>query len=197
MKSLLTTMMLLLSVTLNGSAAAADGWNGNVNLLLGAKSLDNTEWFAYEHHETGILIDFAQDGWPVNIAIDLLRSHGDFSGLVYIPYDAIYPYEEDVVTREMNLGVRRYFDVNHTLRPYLGGGLALVKLEAEGSTTPGSVVHDEGTGSGIWLNGGFLWNLDAFNLGFDIRATIAEVDMDYGYFQGGGGHAGLLFGYHW
>jgi opacity protein-like surface antigen len=188
---------LLLPFALIGSACADEEWNGNVNLFLGAKALDDTEWLANEQSESGILIDFGHDRWPLHIVIDMLRSNGDFEGLVYFPFSGTSYAEEEVITSELNLGVRHYFDVTPVMRPYIGGGLSLVKLEADWNIGPGLLIHDEGRGSGIWLNGGILWNLDAFNIGFDIRASVAEVDMDIGYYEGGGGHAGIILGYHW
>ncbi len=190
-------LLLALSLTFHNSAHAEGSWDGNVNLLLGSKALDDRDWLADEHGETGILFDFGRSDWPVHIAIDLLGSRGDFNGLAYHPVDGIVYVDEEVTTRELNLGVRHYFKLSPTMHPYMGGGVALISLKADWSINSGAMMHDDGRGSGIWLNGGIVWRLDAFNIGFDIRASVADVDMALGDYSGGGGHAGLLLGYHW
>lgn len=189
--------LLLLPLLFAGSVHAADDWRGNVNLLLGSKGLDDRDWFAYQQGEVGILFDFGRSNWPVNIAIDMLHSRGDFDGLAYSPSVGIYHVEEEVSTRELNIGVRHYFEASSIMRPYFGGGLALVHLDTDWRIDSGAWQHDEGKGGGIWLDGGILWGFDHFNLGFDIRVSVAEVEMDLGNYEGGGGHAGLSLGYNW
>ena len=197
MKGLAIFLLLSLPLLFTTTTYAEDGWSGNVNLLLGSKGLDDRDWLATSHGEVGILLDFAPADWPVNIAIDMLRSRGEFSGLAYDPTWSIVYVEEEVTTRELDLGVRHYFDLGTNMRPYFGGGLALVSLTTDWRIGPGAWQHDEGKGGGIWLNGGIKWELDAFNIGFDIRVSAADVAMDAGNFSGGGGHVGLIVGYHW
>lgn len=192
--SLLLSLFLLAS---NAANAEDNGWSGNINLLLGSKGMSEQDWLATSHGEVGILLDFGRAEWPVNIAIDMLRSRGEFSGYAYAPGPGIVYVEEEMLTREMNLGVRHYFEPGSNMHPYIGGGLALISLEVETNIGPGLLGYDEGKGGGIWLNGGIKWQLDAFNLGFDIRISAADVELDVGEFSGGGGHAGLLMGYHW
>lgn len=189
-------LLLAFPLMISSITHADDGWSGNVNLLLGSKALDSDDWVADAHGEVGILIDIGHSSWPVNIAIDMLRSRGDFDGFVYYP-STLYYVEEEVTTRELNLGVRHYFEAAPGMRPYIGGGLALISLETDWRIDSGPLLHDEGHGSGIWLNGGIVWGFNEFNLGFDVRVSAAEVEMDVGDFQGGGGHAGLILGYHW
>ncbi|MCW8919482.1 MAG: hypothetical protein OQL08_11800 [Gammaproteobacteria bacterium] len=189
---------LLLGGVVGGAAHADSDWGGNVNLLLGGKSLDDGDWLAHQQGEAGILLDFGRRDWPLHIAVDLLRSRGDFDGLVYyLPSTTLYHVEEEVTTRELNFGVRHYFDTASTMRPYIGGGMALVSLESDWRIDSGAWQHDKGEGTGIWLNGGILWGFGAFNLGFDVRLSVADVEMDLGTYKGGGGHTGLLLGYHW
>ena len=198
MKTFITSILLCLPLFVTSPVHAEEtGWSGNINLFLGSKGLSEQDWLASSHGETGILLDFGRTGWPVNIAIDMLSSRGEFSGLAYAPGPGIVYVEEEIRTREMNLGVRHYFDLNTNMHPYIGGGIALVSLEVETDIGPGLVAEDEGKGSGIWINGGAKWQLDAFNIGFDIRITAADVTLDAGDFSGGGGHAGLIMGYHW
>jgi len=51
---------------------------------------------------------------------------------------------------------------------------------------------------GIWLNGGIYWTLgEAFNLGFELAYSHAKVTVFGEDANAGGGHAGILLGYHW
>ena len=197
MKALSFSLLLSLSLLSNTNVRADDGWNGNVVLFLGSKVLDDRDWLADAHGEVGLLFDFGRSDWPVNIVINMMSSRGEFTGLVYDPGIGIIYAEEEVTTRELNLGVRHYFDVGTNMRPYFGGGLALISLEADGRTDYGAWWHEEGKGSGIWLNGGIKWDFNAFNIGFDIRSSVADVALDAGDYSGGGGHAGLVLGTHW
>ncbi|MEN8171128.1 MAG: hypothetical protein ABFS08_12970 [Pseudomonadota bacterium] len=197
MKTRLLSLLLILPLMFTGISHADEGWNGNINLHLGSKVLNSDDWWAYAHGETGIFIDVGHSSWPVNIVFDLLGSRGKFEELDYTPALGVFYVEEEVTTGELNLGVRHYFNTRSSMRPYVGGGLALITLESDLRIDSGPLLHDEGHGSGIWLNGGIVWGFNAFNLGFDMRVSAAEVEMDAGDFQGGGAHTGLILGYHW
>jgi len=177
--------------------ASAGAFTGNVNLFLGAKTLDDTDWYAYQHAEGGILVDIGQTGWPVNLAVDMLASSGDETLWAYVPGYGYAPYKEEVDTSEVNLGLRKSWELASNMHPYVGGGLAFIHLDAKGTVLGFGTVTDEGDGTGVWLNGGIYWTVQSLNLGFDVRYSEATVNMHYGDFEGGGGHAGLLVGYHW
>lgn len=195
MKKGILALLMCLGFGFSGAAAAA-GSTGNVNLFLGGKTMDEDEWLANEHGEVGVMIDFGGQDWPVLIAVDLLRSSGDFNGYVYTPFGIDY-YEEDVKTREMDIGVRKYWDIGSNMFPYLGGGLAFVKLEATGQYLGQPAYSASGSGTGLWIGGGIQWGFDQFNIGFDIRGTGADVELDGIEYKAGGGHTALILGYHW
>jgi len=179
------------------TAAQAAG-TGNINVFLGGKGLDDNDWMADAHSEGGVLIDFGGESWPVSLAVDVLGSRGDYNGYVYFPKsNAIKYYEEDVETSELNLGVRHYWNGLGKMHPYVGGGVAFVHLDATGKVDGVTTLRDSGDGTGLWVGGGIQWRFDQFNLGFSVRASAAEVSLDTGDYQGGGGHTGLLLGYHW
>lgn len=196
MNKAITVLLLCLGATFTGAASAA-GTTGNINAFLGAKVLDEDDWLANEHGEIGALIDFAGKDWPVHIAVDLLSSSGDFDGLVYSPSRGVTYYEEKVKTREMDLGVRKYWNVGGNMYPYLGGGLAFVKLKAEGRYPGEPSFSDSGSGTGLWLGGGIQWRINQLNIGFSIRASGANVELRGNDYHAGGGHSALIVGYHW
>lgn len=190
--------LLLICGALLSTPLQAAGMTGNINAFLGAKGLDSDDWMADAHSEGGVLLDFGGEGWPFLIAVDMLGSRGDYDGYVYFPKrNSINYYQEDVRTRELNLGVRHYWDGPGNMHPYLGGGLAFIHLDAEAKIDGTKTLDESGDGSGLWLGGGIQWRFDQFNLGFSVRASSAEVSLDSGNYQGGGGHTALILGYHW
>jgi hypothetical protein len=197
MKTRLLSLLLALPLMFTGVTHADEDWNGNINLHLGSKVLNSDDWWAYSHGEVGIFIDVGHSSWPVNIVFDMLGSRGTFEGFDYAPIPGVFYVEEEVTTRELNLGVRHYFNARSSMRPYIGGGIAFITLESDTSIDLGPVIHDEGEGTGVWLGGGIIWGFNAFNLGFDMRVSAAEVEMNTGDYQGGGAHSALILGYHW
>ena len=173
----------------------AQDWTGNVNAFLGAKALDEDDWKpAEDHDEFGILVDFKKKEWPVSIAIDLLHSEGD--GSAYEPFSGLY-IDMDGETTELNVGVRKIWDQHAYVRPYVGGGLAFISADVSGSSL-GVIITDDDNAVGFWINGGVYWTLGtSFNIGLDLRYSQAEVSVFGVDAEAGGGHAGLLLGYHW
>ena len=188
MKALICGFVLAI-FSMSASVVHAQSCTGNINFFLGAKSMEKDDWAPIEDQgEIGVLIDFKQDTWPVSIAIDLLHS-SDRATLEGFRFDGR--------TTELNLGVRKIWDHFPMIRPYIGGGLALINAELEGSSF-GIRVSDDDTSAGIWLNGGIYWTLgSAFNIGLDLRYSKAEVTVFGVDVEAGGGHAGLILGYHW
>lgn len=165
--------------------AICGDWTGNINALLGAKALDEYEWEpADEQYEFGIELDFKQQSWPVSIAIDYLSGSGDgiFGGIKF-----------ESETSEFNLGVRKIWDTFPTIRPFIGGGIAFITGEFSGL---GLSQKDDAVG--FWFGGGVYWTLaEHFNIGLEGKYSSADVTLFGVNADAGGGHFGLLLGYHW
>lgn len=171
-----------------GAPVLAGNFTGNVNVFLGQKQLDDDDWGRLDDQdELGLLFDFAQKSWPINIAIDLLGSRESAS---YAGYDV------DGKTTEFCVGVRKIFilDQSAIFKPYVGGGLAFIGAELEDE-----FGHSEDdNGAGIWLNAGGYFTLSQhFNIGLDLRYSKAEVTLSGEEVEAGGTHIGLILGYHW
>ncbi len=169
--------------------AHADGWTGNVNFILGTKTLDSDDWGTFDEQAAfGVLVDFKQNNWPISIAIDMLGS---------LDKETVSGIETEGNTSEFDIGVRKIWEVSgSSIRPFIGGGLAFINAELKTSTPVTVSVSDSGTG--IWLNGGVYWTLGQhFNLGLQARYSKAEVSFSGFDVEAGGIHAGLMLGYHW
>jgi|GEM_PF-410746 len=176
-------------------AAAAEGnkWTGNANVFSGAKALDEHDWTpADEQNEFGFETDFRKRGWPVSIELDFLGAAG--SGSAFDPGPGELKMESR--TSELNVGIRKTWDGFPHVRPYVGGGLTFAGASAKISGL-GTSATDSDRGTGLWLGGGVYWTLGAFNIGFDLRGSSAKVTIFNVDTDAGGGHFGLLLGYHW
>ncbi len=178
-------VFMLSTVCSEASASQQSNWTGNVNVFLGAKSLDEDEWEpSDEQSEFGIEIDFKQQNWPVSIAMDFSRGSGD---------GTLWDIKFESETSELNIGVRKIWEQFPHMRPFIGGGVSFIRGEFSG---PG--VSDDDTGVGGWLGVGVYYTLaEQFNIGVEAKYSGAEVTLFGVDVNAGGGHLGLLIGYHW
>ncbi len=176
--------------------AVAESWTGNVNFTLGAKALEEDDWEPVEDHaEFGIHVDFRQDDWPVNVIIALTASGDDDDG-----YDAEFDvnYDIETTTSELRFGVKKIWEPTTTMRPYLGIGLALINADVEMAVEGFGSADDDDSALGFWLQGGLYWTIaEHFNVGFNLGWSYAKVELFDDDKNAGGGHAGILLGYHW
>ena len=190
-KYLLIVVAALLALGLIVPSAYAEGqWEGNTNFFLGGKSLDKEDWEPVEQQgEFGVMVDFGKQGWPVHIAIDFMAS----GTKEIVGGDTVKGS-----TAELDIGFRKIFDIGG-MHPFVGGGIGSMS----GSTEFPGVGECKGSGGGGWADAGIFWTLGkSFNLGFDARYSSATVELEC---PGGvtvdkkvgGGHFGLLLGYHW
>lgn len=182
-------VFLISIITIAGFKTSAYGqsdWTGNVNFFLGAKALED-EWEPTEEQtEFGVEIDFRQKDWPVNIAIDISGASGEGS-------IGIFDYESR--TSELNIGVRKIWDKSPQVRPFIGGGISFISGEFEWSSLGTS---EDDSAMGFWVGGGVYWALtEHFNLGLELKVSSAEITLAGLDVNAGGGHFGLLIGYHW
>jgi outer membrane protein W len=110
------------------------------------------------------------------------------------------------------MSVRKFW--GKKIQPYVGGGLALIQLNAkqiESGTlgVPGTEfsivnVDDDDSAVGIWINAGLLYRINSrFHVGVDLRQSDAEADLSPELsssdltVDSGGTHVGVVLGYHW
>ncbi len=200
MKRVVVLLIWVMFLSIPLSATGEEEYTGNVNLFLGGKTLDN-DWKPVEDQgEFGIMVDFKRVGWPVSIAIDILGSYADDDIIVNLP--PLISIKFEGATTEFCFGVRKIWDTSTNMRPFLGGGLAIISAEAEIGP-----FDDDDSAAGIWLGGGVYWTLtEHFNIGLLLRYSDAEVTLSPSYagvtlgstdIDAGGGHFGLILGYHW
>ena len=173
-------------------------WTGNVNLFLGTKILHEENWQPVDKpFEGGVLFDIKQQRWWFSLAIDLLYAAA--TEQVDIVDLGIGKYSASVESRiiELDLGIRKIWEVPKGFRPFVAGGFAIINGNIE-SEALGESVAEDNTGYGVWVNGGlYITLMKHLNLGLDARWSMAEIDLFDREARVGGWHFGVFAGFHW
>lgn len=196
--------LLVFAISLTSNAfSAADGLPGNLNILIGKKTLDEDDWGpADSQYELGVDIDFKKTTWPiyVDIACFYLKDIEDISD------------GESILTTtwEFRLGAKYIWDFSQIMHPYIAGGVSHIKVNMKTGTNLGPTpwhLHgssydindsDDDSANGYYFTGGFYWRFgERINLGAEFgyssaTATLFGVDI-----EAGGTHALVVIGLHY
>ena len=197
-RSLFLVPVALAVIVTAGLLATPAQAGGNINALLGQREMDesfsDTENIQ-EQDMLGLMMDWGAEGWPINIALDIVSGSKDTN-------DENFDVDVDGSTLAVDGGVRWYFVKNRSWEPYVGGGVAYISGEVDTSGDNNDIEFDDST-VGYWLNGGIKWVIgEHFNLGGDVRWEKAELDVedDLGNptdIEAGGLGYAVLLGYRW
>jgi hypothetical protein len=153
-------------------------WTGNINFFHGIKNPTTINDWNYPDYslEYGVFIDFGKQDWFMNIAVDYLKSY----------------YNDDIGTRELNIGFRKVFGDPIDWAPYLGGGVTFLDAHFD---YQGNSYDD--TGVGVWANIGWYWNaFQHLNFAWEVRFSSTEVTLLDKKGDVGGWKTGIVLGYH-
>lgn len=201
LRRFLHRVTLVALVAVLGTPVAAADAEGQVNFFLGQKSLDSEDWQpAEDQPEFGVMMSFGRSNGPVDVAIDILTSAKEADVVVN---NSQFVSKFTGTTLEIASGVRKIWKTGRA-RPYLGGGLALISASGV-LKNAGVTLIDVSDGTiGLWTSCGVFWRLGKrFNLGFDLRYSSADVDLDLGLdsmgqtVRAGGFHVGITAGFGW
>jgi hypothetical protein len=188
------TRFLLIALFLTGllapSAAWCEDWTGDLNVVLGAKKLDEDPWKPIDSQPSfGLMFDARQKDWPINIALDLYYSadEGTADGITL-----------DGSTTEFNLGMRKIWRSTQAMRPFIGVGSSFVSAHLKDTTAGLPSRSDSDFGAGVWIGGGIYWTLaEALNIGFNLKYTSAKVTLLDERHDAGGKFFGTVIGLTW
>jgi hypothetical protein len=185
MYCLILTLFLCTPLT-----ALAQRTTGNVNFLVGTRTLHEDDWSPLEDQsEFGVTVDFRPSGWPVNLTMECGSATSE---------ESRFGITLEARTLELDVGVKKIFENSSIVNPFIAGGLAVVNIEASGDFWGFFDLEDDTTDIGAWVSGGvFLTLSNHFNIGVQAKYTEATTDW-YGRDRDlGGPHVGGFIGYHW
>lgn len=205
------TLSIFAMCFISNQSYASGGWTGNQNFLVGIKSLDEDDWADEDNdfdlskqNEFGFNFDFGQKSWPVHFDLAYLKSIKD---------DDYLGEDVKASTSEIRLGAKMIFKAGSIMRPYIGGGLAIIKADIEESFYDWIYSETEGVAGyyydlitisegdrtyGAYINTGiYLTIASHLNLGIDLSYSKAKVEIYNVDLEAGGAHALVLVGYHW
>ena len=190
-RSAIARTALVLALLLAFPAVALAGnFAGNANFFLGTKSLDKDDWEPVEEHGAfGVELSWGNTDWPVYIVSYLFWSADaqDFT-----------LFETVAVTSELNVGVRKIWGESRKTRPYVGGGIAIVRGYVQERFDFFPDVDSSDAAVGPWVGGGVFWRLGSrFNIGMSARWSKADVEIFNRSVDAGGFQFGLLLGFGW
>lgn len=173
------------------SLAAAEEYEGNMNLVLYGRNLTSDVWEGVDEH-VGVSLTWDM-GKPRRILHwDFGLHFSDSDETFYDPYYG--PIREKVTIGELSAGGLRIWD-SKRFKPYLGAGVTLMLITDELETFSGG-LDDDAFVTGLYVRGGIYWRIgEMFNLGIDGRLTYTD-DADLFGFESAPNYRqlGLLFG---
>jgi hypothetical protein len=170
---------------------------GNANVVAGPRYLDDGSWNPVaDQTALGITVDVGKKFWPINFAIGYHASTATDHSVNPAPIGEL---ELKGRVRELDFGVLKSWVLGHRLRPFAGGGAALVEGSSRATFAALGGSHDSGTGAGAWMEGGVYWRLTGhFNLGVDSRVLLGSTVTMFGFDRSADyRQIGALIGWGW
>lgn len=173
---------------------------GRVGMAIGFKEMGSS-WEALDD-QTSVLLSLTvgKESWPVHLAFDYVRARNTNSrvtGFPLIPpfccFTTAIVAESD--TTEWDLGVRKGWREGKSFRPYVGGGLAVIRGKL---VVVGAAINASETAPGYWIDFGFRAPAGRrLEWGIDARHSSAEVNLGDGDIDAGGEQLLLYSGVRW
>jgi hypothetical protein len=167
---------------------------GNINVMLGKKDVDNSDWNPITYlHEGAISLDIKEYSWPISLCTAYyVGTHSKSVDL--------YGYDVDLelTTKELDLGIKKIFSNESGFNFSLSSGVSAISVETLMSVDGiGDYVQDDNV-IGLWLGSEVYYTIcNVFNVGMNFKYSAAQADFGSGSSVNVGGiHYGLLLGYH-
>ncbi len=188
---LLITLIWLLAGPVAG--LANEELSGHFSFSAGVLLTDDdfSEAFDVDRRaKIGVVYDAKKDRWPASIAVEYFLSCSHSETPVN-PYGLRENKDVEIYCTELYVGVKKIFDFNFIVTPYLAGGGYSTNIYAEISDDR----EYEGA-YGVWFGaGGYLAISKYWKLNFEWRRTKAEADLFHHKLDVGGDHFHVSLGY--
>jgi len=182
-KSVVLIGLLIVAGIAHPAPAQAAG-KGDVNFIIGTKSLDKGDWDPVDNQGAfGAEVTWGGARWPISFATDLVGSSNG-SDLLGVRFDG--------ETMELAFGLRKIWEAG-VARPYLGGGVTRI-----GARKKQGANEETDTALGGWVGGGIFWRLGSrFNIGVAGRVSRGKVTLFNKDIEAGGATVGGILGWGW
>ncbi len=161
----------------------------NTKAYIGGKTIDDSAWSAQDGHGSiGLLTDFKTGFHGIRVAVDLFGAGSE---------DSTTSQVKGTYTAEAHVGLRKYFELQSRIRPYVGGGVNFAYATQTNNDGSGK-TEEEDTNTGLWLNAGVDYLLtEKFTAGVDVRYATAEVELYGESVELDATAIGVSLGYRW
>jgi len=140
------------------------------------------------------MVDYAEANWPVDVAAAYYRWSERTDTFVLFPFT---PVEVETRISEGSVGVLKIRKQARHFRPFLGAGIAWVKVEQVTQASGAGSAQDSDTSFGGYAEGGVNWRVARYlNIGVHARFLLGtRLDLhggDADYAQ-----VGFVLGWGW
>ena len=140
-------------------------------------------------------VDFKPERWTVSLAGRLSASYSSTTP------ESQSPRGNYCGTYELDLGVRKMWELDARWKPFVSGGVAVLGAGAQTHRlSPVGALHfrqDHDFGTGVWIETGAYWySKRKWHLGASLAVTRGDLGMFDRRLDAGGVHLTALFGRH-
>ncbi len=162
---------------------------GDALFVIGSRELDDDAEPAEKQTAFGISVFLRGETWPVAAMFGIQTSNDEAS--LFDPMIGPFTFEAGV--EELYFGVGKIWDRRPSVRPYIAGGLTILRLDLKLTDSFGLGPSDDDTTVSPYVEGGVFWRVGrSFNIGISARfVVLAEVepfdiegDADYAQYNG-------------
>jgi hypothetical protein len=167
---------------------AAEEWTGHISYVIGYKRLERGWSPGADHAEYGLFdFDVARRSWPIRIAGQVLLTYAG---------DTPKGLTGNFQTYEVNLGLRKVFEIHGSVHPFIGGGASVIGARTSNLLNEERNRNDATVG--LWGGGGLYWEFNAhWHTGIELQYSWGEIRVGGKDLNAGGLHALSMIGYHW
>lgn len=171
------------------SLAEADDSIVHTKAYFGGKAINADAWSEQDGHGSiGLLTDIRTGFHGVRIAVDLFGSGSE---------DDTTSQIKGTYTAEAQVGLRKSFELQSNIQPYVGGGINLAYATQTNNDGSGN-KEQEDMDTGYWLNGGVDYLVtDQITVGIDLRYATSNVELFDEAIELDALSTGVSLGYRW
>ncbi len=198
LKVIISLTILLMIANISQAESQNEYFLQTISFIYGSQNCNTNDWDPVERQDGfGVRIDFGKKNWPVLIALDYISSAKKRDMVYYYrSVDSLVNVSVEGKTKELCLGLRKYFHSNNKFSNFVGTGIANIKAELNASAL-GSSSSDESSALGYWIDCGFLYNFSpTAHAGVDLRYSKTDVKLYNTNGEAGGFYYGIFLGLH-